>query len=78
MADQIGCKRWQSIKLIIRVAILDRYILALNKTGCVQALTDRVVVMRKLSDTAVSHSPFCRTSKAEKESRRPTVAVCAP
>ena len=40
-ADEIGCERRQPIILVLRMPILDRYVLALDIAGFLQALEKR-------------------------------------
>src|SRR6516162_11608499 len=40
-ADEIGCKRWQPIGLIVRPAVFDRHVLAFDIAGFLQALEKR-------------------------------------
>jgi hypothetical protein len=40
-ADEIGCERRQPINLVLRIAILDRNVLALDIAGFLQALEKR-------------------------------------
>jgi hypothetical protein len=40
-ADEIGCKRRQPIILILRMTILDHYVLAVHEAGFPQALKER-------------------------------------